>query len=191
MKVRIPFVALVIVVGTLAVLSSAHAVPATNFTLDKTSYNPGDSGTASITFYNDQGVLIRITSVDLLLSYYYQDGRVYSQDFVTPALTVNVTSGTSSLPLNVQFNLPSSLATGYFTPTITVTYSTLNGGVFNGPNQDTSRATAPLLVASASTQTMTYLFVATTLLFAILGFYFAARYWSAKKPESNVQSSRQ
>ena len=191
MKVRVLLVALAIVIGTLAVLPSAHAVSATNFVLDKSSYNPGDSGTASITFSNDQGVLIRITSVDLLLSYYYQDGRVYSQDFVTPALTVNVTSGSSSQPISVQFNLPSSIATGYFTPHITVTYSDLNGGSFSGPNRDNSDATAPLLVASTSAQTMTYLFVATTVLFAVLGFYFAGRYWSAKKPESNIQSSRQ
>ena len=191
MKARILLVALAIVIGTLAVLPSAHSVPATNFVLDKSSYNPGDSGTASITFYNDQGVLIRITSIQVAFDYYYQDGRVYHQVFTSPVLSQNVTSGASSQPISVQFNLPSSIATGYFTPSITVTYSTLNGGAFNGPNQDFSRATTPLLVASASAQTMTYLFVATTLLFAFLGFYFAARYWSAKKPESNLQSSRQ
>ena len=186
MKARILFLALAIVIGTLAVLPSAHAVPATNFVPDKSSYNPGDSGTASTTFYNDQGVLIQITSVEVALDYYYQDGRVYHQVFTSPALSQNVTSGTPSQPINVQFNLPSSIATGYFTPSITVTYRNLNGASFSDPNRDTSRATAPLLVASTSAQTMTYLFVATTLLFAVLGFYFAARYWSAKKPESNI-----
>ena len=179
------------VVGTLVVLPSAHAVAATNFVPDKSSYNPGDSGTASITFSNDQGVLIQITKVDLSLSYFYQDGRVYSQDFVSPALTMNVTAGGSSQPISVQFNLPSNIATGYFTPRITVTYNDLIGGSFNGPNQDTSQATAPLVVASTSAQTMTYLFAATTVLFAVLGFYFAVRYWSAKKPESNLHSGRQ
>ena len=172
-----------------AVLPSAHAVPATNFTLDKSSYNPGDSGKAAITFYNDQGALIRITSVDMSISYYYQDGRVYIQDFITPAFSMNVSNAAVSQPITVQFNLPSGIASGYITPTITVTYNVFNGPSFGGPNQDPSRATAPILVTiPTSTQTIMYAFVATTILFAVTTFYFATRYWSTKSPANRAKT---
>jgi hypothetical protein len=158
--------------------------------LDKSSYNPGDSGKASITFYNDQGSLIRITSVDMSLGYFYQDGRVYSQDFITPAFSMNVSNAAVSQPITVQFNLPSGLAAGYITPTITVTFNIFNGPSFGGANQDTSRATAPLVVAaSTSTQTIMYAFVATTLLFAVTTFYFGTRYWSSKNPDNRPKTN--
>ena len=190
MKTRNAIIALAIFVACFTLLPSAHAVPATNFVLDKSSYNPGDSGKAMISFYNDQGSLIRITSVDMSLNYYYQDGRVYSQDFITPALSMNVTNAAVSQPITVQFNLPSAIANGYITPTITVTYNIFNGPSFGGPNQDTSRATTPLLVttSTSSVQTLAYAFVGTTILFAVIAFYFAARYWTNKSPANRSRT---
>jgi hypothetical protein len=190
MKVRSLIIPLAMLLVALSLPSAGHAVPATNFTLDKSSYNPGDSGKASIVFYNDQGSLIRITSVDMSFNYYYQDGRVYSQDFLSPALGMNVSNAAVSQLITLQFSLPSGIATGYITPTITVTYNIFNGPSFGGPNQDTSRATSPLvLAASSSTQTIMYVFVATTVLFAALTFYFATRYWSNKSPANRPRTS--
>lgn len=189
MKTRNLAIALVIFAFCLTLLPSARAVPATSFTPDKSSYNPGDSGKASIVFYNDQGSLIRITSVAMSFNYFYQDGRVYSQDFISPALSVNVSNAAVSQPITVQFSLPSGIAAGYFTPSITVTYSIFNGPSFGGPNQDTSRATAPLLVASTPTQTIMYTFVATTILFAIIALYFGSRYWSVKSPPNHSKAA--
>ena len=169
-------------------LPSGFAVSANTFSWDKSSYNPGDSGTAKLTVYNDQSSLIRVTSVDISFGYYYQDGRVYSQDFISPALSMNVTQGTSSQPINIQFNLPSNIATGYFTPSITVSYNVLNGGTFGNTRQANSAASAPLLVSSASAQTTMYLFVATTVLFAVVAGYFAMRYFAVKAPANRSRN---
>ena len=190
MKIRILLASIAILFATLTALAFVHAVPATNFTLDKSSYNPGDSGKATVSFVNDQAVLIQITSVSISFNYYYSDGRVYTQDFVTPALSMNVSAAATSQPITIQFNLPSGLAAGYFTPRITVTYNDLNGGVFNGPNQDATRAQTPLLVSSSSsTQTVMYLFVAATVLFAVIAGFFAIRYYAAKTPANRSQTN--
>jgi len=171
------------------ILPSAHAVSATNFALDKSSYNPGDSGKAMISFTNDRGVLIQITSVTMTINYFYQDGRIYSQAFTTTGVNMNVSSGAISQPITVQFSLPSTIATGYVTPSITVFFNSLNGPSFQGPDHDNSDAPTPIFIASTSTQTTMYAFVATTVLFAALAFYFAMRYYSAKNTTSRPRTS--
>ena len=182
---RIHFViTLAIITIAITALPSSHALSATNFTLDKSSYNPGDSGTAKVTVYNDQQNLIRITSVDISFNYYYQDGRVYSQDFISPALSMNVSSSTSSQPISVQFNLPSTIAVGYFTPSISVSFQSLNGGTFSNDRQGNLAGSTSLLVSStSSSQTLMYVFVATTILFAAIAAYFAFK-TTANRPQN-------
>jgi hypothetical protein len=103
---------------------------------------------------------------------------------------MNVSAAATSQPITIQFNLPSGLSAGYFNPQIKVTYNDLNGGVFNGPNQDTTRAVSPLLVSSStSTQTVMYLFVAATVLFAVIAGFFAIRYYGAKTPANRSQTN--
>ncbi len=190
MRIRSGLIPLAIFAIWLTLLPSTHAVSATNFTLDKSSYNPGDSGKAMISFTNDRSVLIQITSVTLSFSYFYQDGRIYSQPFQTTGVNMNVSSGATSQPITIQFSLPSTLATGYFTPTITVFFNTLNSGTFQGQRQDSSDAPTPLLIASTSTQTAMYALVATTILFAVLTLYFATRYWSTKSLANRPRTSK-
>ena len=190
MKARSLIIALAVFALAITILPSARAVNASNFTLDKSSYNPGDSGTATITVYNDQQSLIRITSIDLNFNYYYTDGRVYTQDFVTPALSMNVSSASNSQPITIQFNLPSGIATGYFIPHMTISYNVLNAGTFSQTRQSGSDAATPLLVSnSTSTQTMTYLFVATTILFAVMASFFALRYFAIKAPANRTKTN--
>jgi hypothetical protein len=188
-KIRNTAVIIVLFAVCFTLLPSAHAVSATNFTTDKSSYNPGDSGKATITFTNDRGNLIQITSVTMTINYFYQDGRIYSQAFTTTGLSMNVTSGAVSQPITIPFSLPSTIATGYVTPSITVYFNTLNGGSFQGPEHDNSEAPTPVLIASTSTSTTMYAFVATTVLFAALAFYFAMRYYSAKGTTSRPRPS--
>ena len=181
---------LVIAAITITVLPFAHAVSASNFTLDKSSYNPGDSGTATITIYNDQPSLIRITSIDLNFNYYYSDGRVYTQDFVTPALSMNVSSATNSQPITIRFNLPSGISVGYFIPLMTISYNVLSGGTFGQTRQANSDSATPLLIStSTSAQTMTYLFIATTILFAVIASFFALRYFAIKAPANRTRTN--
>ncbi len=187
MRARNGLVILTIFALCLALLPSSHAVSPTTFTLDKSSYNPGESGKAMISFINDRGVLIQITTVTLSFNYYYNDGRIYTQTFTTTAVNMNVTSGATSQPITVAFNLPSTVATGYFTPSITVYFNTLNGGTFQGPEHDNSDAPTPLLIASTSTQTELYALIAATILFALLAFYFAMRYENTKSQANRTR----
>ncbi len=71
MKTRNTFIALALFAICFTLLPSGHAVSATNFALDKSSYNPGDSGKAMISFTNDRGILIQITSVTMSFNYFY------------------------------------------------------------------------------------------------------------------------
>ena len=187
----IPAIALALVV--LSFLPSGHAVSVNNFTLDKSSYNPGDSGKATITVYNDQQSLIRITSVDLNFNYYYSDGRIYTQDFVTPAMSLNVSAATTSQPVTIQFNLPSGISVGYFTPSIHVTYQVLGQTGFGPDRGLDNNASTPLQVSAASAvagvQTMMYLFVVATVLFAGMACYFAVKYWSLKGPTTRSRTN--
>ncbi len=170
-------------------LPSASAVTLNTFSLDKSSYNTGDQGTATLVFFNDEGALIRITSVDLSFNYFYQDGRVYVQDFIASGLSMNVTDSTLSQSINVKFSLPSDIASGYFVPSIRVTFNELvNPGSWSGSRQDNMAATKPLYVHSLQYQsavTLQYLFIVTTLLFAGVAFYFAMRYFALKTPTRN------
>jgi hypothetical protein len=189
MKMRNTLIALALFAICFTLLPFANAVSATNFALDKSSYNPGDSGKAMISFTNDRGVLIQITSVTMSINYFYQDGRVYTQAFTTTGVSMNVSSGAVSQPITVQFSLPSTVATGYVTPSITVFFNTLSGGTFQGPDHDNSDAPTPLFIASTSTQTAMYAFVATTVLFGALAIYFAMRYWGLKSTTGRPRAS--
>ena len=190
MKARNLILTLAIVAIALAVLPSSHAVSTSNFTLDKSSYNPGDSGKATVIVNNDQASLIRITGIDLSFNYYYSDGRVYTQDFTSPNLSMNVSSGGNSQPITVQFQLPSNIAVGYFTPNVQISYNVLlNTGQFGGNRQANNAATAPVLVASTSAQTIEYLFVATTVMFAVIAGYFAMRFFAVKAPANRSRDN--
>lgn len=178
-----------LVMALVVLLPSASAVTLNSFSLDKSSYNAGDQGTATLVFFNDEGALIRITSVDLSFNYFYQDGRVYVQDFIVPGLSMNVTDSTLSQSINVKFSLPSDIASGYFVPSIRVTFNELvNPGSWSGSRQDNMAATRPLYVQSLQYQsavTLQYLFIVTTVLFAGVAFYFAMRYFALKTPTRN------
>lgn len=178
-----------LVMALVVLLPSASAVTLNSFSLDKSSYNAGDQGTATLVFFNDEGALIRITSVDLSFNYFYQDGRVYVQDFIVSGLSMNVTDSTLSQSINVKFSLPSDIASGYFVPSIRVTFNELvNPGSWSGSRQDNMAATRPLYVQSLQYQsavTLQYLFIVTTVLFAGVAFYFAMRYFALKTSTRN------
>src|SRR5713226_249413 len=175
----------------LAVSPTVSAVSLNNWTTDKSSYSQTDTGTATVTFLNDQGALIQITAVDISFNYFYQDGRLYSQDFALAGLSMNVTNNALSQPIGVKFSLPSDIAGGYFTPNIRVTFNQLSGGgTWSGDRQDNMAATKPLYIQSQyqtlyqSAQTIEYVFIAASVLLLGTTGYFAVRYWSTKKPSN-------
>jgi hypothetical protein len=175
----------------LAVSPTVSAVSLNTWTTDKSSYSQADTGTATVTFLNDQGALIQITAVDISFNYFYQDGRVYSQDFIVTGLSMNVTNNALSQPIGVKFSLPSDIAGGYFTPNIRMTFNQLSGaGAWSGDRQDNLAATKPLYILSQyqtlyqSAQTIEYAFIAASVLLLGTTGYFAMRYWSTKKPNN-------
>jgi hypothetical protein len=177
-----------VTVMAIASFPSASAVSLSNLTYDKSTYNPGDQGTATLQFLNDQGALIRITAVSMTFNYFYQDGRVYIQSFILSGQSVNVTVGSNSSPIAVRFSLPSDIAGGYFLPSFQVTFNQLQPGGWSGDRQDFSTATKPLYTQSSyyqlyqSAQTVEYIFIVLTVLFLATTGYFAMRYWSLKGP---------
>lgn len=164
---------------------AAFAVTVNSFSTDKSSYVGGDTGTANVVFTNDQGAKIQITTVTMTFSYYYQDGRVYTQTFTQSGLSQNVTDAAASQPIGVKFSLPADIAAGYFRPEVQVTFlQLLNTGSWSQPRNDNGAATSALLVQSAQYQsavTLQYVFIATTVLFAALAGFYAMRHQSSKR----------
>ena len=184
------WIALPLVVATalMALIPATQAVSLNTFTLDKSSYNPADIGTATTVFLNDQGALIRITAVMMTFNYYYQDGRVYTQSFQVTGMSMNVTNGSYSQSISVKFSLPSDISNGYFLPSFQVTFNQLTaGGVWSGDRQANMDATKPLYIQSPyvglyqSAQTIEYVFVLATVLAMATAAYFAIHYYGSKK----------
>jgi hypothetical protein len=175
-----------LLVGAIALLTalpSVNAVSLNSFTTDKTSYNASDTGTATLTFLNDQGALIRITAVTMSFNSFYQGGQVYTQNFPVTGLSMNVTNGSNSQPIQIKFSLPSNIAGGYFVPSFTVTFNQLtNAGTWTGDRQANIDASTPMSINSQyqSAQTIEYIFILGTVLAMVLASYFAVKYYSVR-----------
>jgi hypothetical protein len=174
-------------IALLAALPSVQAVSINSFTTDKTSYNPSDSGTATLVFLNDQGALIRITAVTMSFNSFYQGGQVYTQNFPVTGLSMNVTNGLNSQPIQIKFSLPSNIAGGYFIPSFTVTFDQLtNAGIWSGDRNANMDASTPMNINSQyvaqyqSAQTIEYVFILGTVLAMVLASYFALKYYSVR-----------
>ena len=97
----------------LMIIPLVQAAKITACTFDKDTYNQGETGFLSVTIINDHEYKIRITELISTISYYYYDGRLYSQKFETNAsLPAEIQQG-NSITLNIPFNLPEYIASGY------------------------------------------------------------------------------
>ncbi len=194
-RIRFLIPALLVLVA-IAALPSARALSVNGFSLNKTSYNPGDSGTATVTIFNDQSLTIRIVAVSVIFNYFYQSGLAYTQNFGVNGLSTNVTSNTNSQPVVVSFALPADVAPGYFIPSVQVTYDViLNTGNWSPDRNSNLDATKPLYIESPykgqyqTVQTTQYLYIAVIAFFGILAGYFALRYYSLKSSPSRPSQS--
>jgi len=90
-----------------------QATTITACTFDKDTYNQGETGYLSVIIYNEEEVKIRVTELTATINYYYDDGNVYVQKFYTDAtLPSEIQQGNSST-FQIQFNLPTHIASGY------------------------------------------------------------------------------
>ncbi|MEM3577365.1 MAG: hypothetical protein QXX51_02795 [Candidatus Bathyarchaeia archaeon] len=158
-----------------------HAAEIATCTLDKSAYYPGGSGYVNVTVYNDKGDNIRVTEVSATVNYFYADGTQYTQTFYANAtLPVTIAVGQST-SLCVQFTLPANIAPGYGKVNVRAKTEIWNSLTQRWIQSD--NPTYELLVyiespykqqlqnleaANNSTTLMMYLFVATTVLFALM-----------------------
>ena len=90
-----------------------QAASITNCLLDKEVYLQGDAGYISVSVYNDEENIIRVTEITATINYYHVDETVYLQTFFTNAtLSVEIEQGQTTV-LYVPFTLPSNVAPGY------------------------------------------------------------------------------
>ncbi|UCE96034.1 MAG: hypothetical protein JSV51_10150 [Candidatus Bathyarchaeota archaeon] len=104
--VLLPFISLMI-------FPFVQAPTITACTLDKDTYNQGETGYLTVTIYNDEDREIRVTELSATIDYYYIEGNVYMQKFFTDTtLPVEIQQG-QSRTFNIPFNLPANIAPGY------------------------------------------------------------------------------
>jgi hypothetical protein len=90
-----------------------QAASITNCLLDREVYLQGESGYISVSVYNDEENIIRVTEITATINYYHVDETVYLQTFFTNAtLPAEIEQG-GTIMLHVPFTLPSNVAPGY------------------------------------------------------------------------------
>ena len=97
----------------LMVIPLVKATTITSCTFDKESYNQGETGFISVSITNDQEYKIRITELTATINYYYYDGRAFSQKFETNDSLPVVIQQENLIILNIPFELPEYIASGY------------------------------------------------------------------------------
>ncbi len=97
----------------LMVIPLVKATTITSCTFDKESYNQGETGFISVSITNDQEYKIRITELTATINYYYYDGRAFIQKFETNDSLPAEIQQENSIILNIPFNLPEYIASGY------------------------------------------------------------------------------
>ena len=91
----------------------ANATTVTSCTLDKETYLQGQTGYMTVRIYNDKDDEIQITELTATINYYYTDGNVYLQTFYTSAtLPIQIQQGQTET-FHIPFSLPTNIASGY------------------------------------------------------------------------------
>lgn len=92
----------------------AYAATIPTCTLNKTTYNQGDTGYVTLVIYNDESDAIRVTELTATVDYYYDDGNMYVQTFyASPSdLPVQIDPGQTKT-FYISFSLPTNVAPGY------------------------------------------------------------------------------
>jgi hypothetical protein len=97
----------------------AHAATITTCTLNRNTYNQGETGYFTVVVYNDESEMIRVIELTATIDYYYDDGNVYIQTFYAPTddLPVQIEAGQTET-FYIPFSLPTNVAPGYTEPLV-------------------------------------------------------------------------
>jgi len=108
-------ITLMLVCSLVLISSIAQAATIIECTFDKDWYYPGQTGYITVTVYNDEESTIRVKKLSATIDYYYTDDNAYLQTFVNhPDLPKEILQG-ESYTFNIDFSLPTNIATGYTT----------------------------------------------------------------------------
>ena len=98
---------------SLTLIVGVHAAIIPSCTLDREVYEQGDVGYVSLTVYNDETDVIRVTEVTARVDYFYITGTAFTQTFYTNVtLPVEILVNQSSTFL-IPISLPTNIAPGY------------------------------------------------------------------------------
>ena len=92
----------------------ARAATITACTLSRETYYQGNSGTITLSVYNNLEETIRVTELTAMIDYNYEDGRRYIQTFYgsDDDLPVEIEPGETDT-FTISFSLPNDVAPGY------------------------------------------------------------------------------
>lgn len=112
-----PLIVLLCCIALLVVPQIGKASTITS-SLDKDTYSPGGTGYVSVTIYNDQSEKIRVIDLSSIIDYYYTDGTIYIQNFLTNTTLPDEIEVGQSETYQIPISLPTNIATGYTTPIV-------------------------------------------------------------------------
>jgi hypothetical protein len=118
MNKKLAFVALLSFLALMSVLQSAKAATIPSAALDKEVYLAGETGTITVSVYNEEADKIRVTEVSATVNYYYEDGTIYVQKFFSgDVFPVEIQIGETE-SFNIPISLPTNVAHGYMNPIV-------------------------------------------------------------------------
>jgi hypothetical protein len=117
---KLAFLSLLSLLALVSVLQSVKATTIPSAALDRDVYLAGETGYVTVSVYNDENDIIRVTELSVSVNYYYEDGTVYVQKFFSSAvLPENISVGQTET-YNISISLPTNIAHGYLTPVVEV-----------------------------------------------------------------------
>jgi len=118
MNKKLAFVSLFSFLALMSVLQLARAATIPSAVLDRESYYAGETGYITVSVYNDETDLIRVTEVSASVNYYYEDGTVYVQKFFSNEVLPDEIEVGQTASYVVPISLPTNVAHGYLDPTV-------------------------------------------------------------------------
>lgn len=113
MNKKLAFVSLLSFLALMGILQSAKAATIPSASLDRDIYFAGETGYITVSVYNDESDIIRVTELSASVNYYYTDGTVYVQKFFSSAVLPDEIPVGQTKSYLIPISLPTNIAHGY------------------------------------------------------------------------------
>jgi len=97
----------------MSVLRIVNAATIPTATLDKETYLAGQTGSISVSVYNDKSEKIRVTELSATINYYYADRTIYVQKFFTGTTLPDEIPAGQTKTYQISLSLPTNIASGF------------------------------------------------------------------------------